>query len=386
MLSLGDEFGIYVHWPFCLSKCPYCDFNSHVREQIDQKSFLDAYVRELEYYAQLTNDKLVSSIFFGGGTPSLMPIETVDAIINTIQKNWRLKNDVEITLEANPTSIEREKFKGFRSAGVNRVSIGVQSLYDDELEKLGREHNAAEAIAAIDTARSVFDRYSFDLIYTREGQSLSDWERELKTALNHADGHMSLYQLTIEPGTAFHTRHQRGDLTLPDDDIAADFYNLTQDIMREAGLPAYETSNHAAAGQESRHNMVYWNYGEYAGIGAGAHGRIKIDNIRHATRAHRAPEIWRDKALSSGHGAHPFEALDKVAQGQEALMMGLRLTRGVNKADFNSKTGCKIDDVIDQSRAKALQDEGYLIQDSTTLKVTPRGMLCLNAVLNNILR
>ncbi len=386
MLSLDHQFGIYVHWPFCLSKCPYCDFNSHVRETVDQDAFKAAYIRELEFYAQLTNHLPVSSIFFGGGTPSLMPVDTADEIINTIQKNWKIKNDIEITLEANPTSIEREKFQGFRAAGINRVSIGVQSLNDNDLKALGREHSADEALKAIDTARDVFDRYSFDLIYAREGQSLKDWEHELSRALKYADGHVSLYQLTIEPGTAFHTRFQRGDLTIPEEDDAVDFYNITQDIMGAAGLPAYETSNHAAVGQESRHNMIYWRYGQYAGIGAGAHGRINIDGKRHATRAHRGPEIWRDLALENGHGAHPFEALDKKAMGEEALMMGLRLTAGLDLQQFYAETGCAVSDVADENKIKTLVDEGLLISDNKILKATPRGMLCLNAVLSYIIR
>ena len=341
MLSLNpqdDLFGLYIHWPFCLSKCPYCDFNSHVREHIDQEKFKTAFVRELEYYAQLTNHLPVSSIFFGGGTPSLMPADTVAAIIDTAQKNWHFKNDIEITLEANPTSTEVEKFHDFKAAGVNRVSLGVQSLRDDELQKLGREHSAAQAIRAIETSQNVFDRSSFDLIYAREGQTLKAWEAELREGLTYADAHMSLYQLTIEPGTAFHTRFQRGDLTIPDDETAAEFYELTQSMMGDAGLPAYEVSNHAKPGEESRHNLIYWHYGQYAGIGPGAHGRIDIDGTRHATRAHRAPESWADKVLEKGQGAHPFECLNKVEQAQEALMMGLRLTGGIHTVSYTHLT------------------------------------------------
>lgn len=386
MLSLTDEFGIYIHWPFCLSKCPYCDFNSHVRDDIDQDRFKAAYVRELEYYAQLTNHLPVSSIFFGGGTPSLMPVDTAEEIINTIQKNWRIRNDIEITLEANPTSIEREKFKGFRKAGINRVSVGVQSLQDQDLKALGREHTAQEAIKAIETAQEVFERSSFDLIYARQGQSLSDWEAELASAINLADGHMSLYQLTIEKGTAFYTLFQRGDLTIPEEDEAAEFYNLTQDMMTAAGMPSYETSNHALQGQESRHNMIYWNYGEYIGIGPGAHGRIKIDKSRHATRAHRGPEVWRERVFERGHGAHDFEGLSPQQQGQESLMMGLRLTRGINKADFESRINCGLDRIIDFDRVTALVGEGLMDHSEDILKVTPRGMLCLNALLGYIVR
>lgn len=386
MLSLDSPFGIYVHWPFCLSKCPYCDFNSHVRDTIDQDAFKAAYIRELEFYAQLTNHLPVSSVFFGGGTPSLMPPETVEEIIFTVQKNWNVKNDVEITLEANPTSIEREKFKAFRSAGVNRVSIGVQALNDADLKALGREHSADEAVKAIDTAREVFDRYSFDLIYTREGQSLNDWEVELQQALKYTNGHMSLYQLTIEPGTAFHTRYQRGDLTLPEEDISADFYGLTQDIMQSAGLPAYETSNHAAAGQESRHNLIYWTYGQYLGVGAGAHGRIDIDGQRHATRAHRAPEVWRGKVSDNGHGSHGFEKLDVQDRGREALMMGLRLNAGIDKVQFLKATGCAMDEIVDLEKCRQLEDQGFLLHSDSHLKTTPRGMLCLNAVLDFIIK
>lgn len=382
------EFGLYVHWPFCKSKCPYCDFNSHVREQIDQKIWAEALVTELKYFAEMTKGQKLSSIFFGGGTPSLMSPKTVQAVIDAAQSSWHFINDIEITLEANPTSIEAKKFKDFKVAGVNRVSIGVQSFIDDDLKALGREHSATEAKCAIEIADDTFDRYSFDLIYARENQNLSNWERELSDALNFTNGHISLYQLTIEPGTAFHTRFKRGDLTVPDDEDAAEFYNLTQDITSDFGLPAYETSNHASAGQESRHNLIYWNYGSYAGIGPGAHGRILTpDSKRLATRTHLAPEIWLKRVQENNYGAHPFETVSPREQAEEWLMMGLRLAEGVCINDCKNLTGYNFDDLIDPRQFDLMQREEFLIYDQTTdiLKTTAQGALCLNAILGRII-
>ena len=384
--DVPDAFGLYIHWPFCLSKCPYCDFNSHVREHVDQDAFRAAYVRAIEYYAHLTHDLPLSSIFFGGGTPSLMPPDTVAAIIDTAQRNWKFKNDIEITLEANPTSTEAARFQAFRTAGVNRVSLGVQSLNDRDLRVLGREHSAAEALKAVDVAQSTFDRSSFDLIYARQGQTLSHWEKELGQALKHVGEHMSLYQLTIEPGTAYHTRFERGEIEIPDDTLAAEFYDLTNDMMTDAGLPAYEVSNHAHPGAESRHNMIYWQYGQYAGIGPGAHGRIKIDGTRYATRAHRAPEIWCERVGRDSHGAHPNVALTQQEQAEEALMMGLRLTDGIDRNVFAARSGMALDDILDQRAVSNLCDLGYLADDETHLVATGQGLLCLNAILSRIIR
>jgi len=383
--DIAPRFGLYIHWPFCLSKCPYCDFNSHVRDHVDQAAFRAAYVRAIEYYAQITSHLPLSSIFFGGGTPSLMPAETVQTVIDTAQKNWRFNNDIEITLEGNPTSIEAAKFEAFRLAGVNRVSLGVQSLRDDDLKILGREHSAAEARKAIDIAQNTFQRTSFDLIYGRQDQTVSQWEAELAEAIDIAGEHLSLYQLTIEPGTAYHTRFQRGEIRIPDDELAAEFYELTDDMTAAAGLPAYEVSNHARPGAESRHNLIYWQYGQYAGIGPGAHGRIEIDGRHCATRAHRAPEIWRDKALSDGHGTHPNEHLTPREKAEEALMMGLRLVTGICKPLFQARTGLPLDDILDEKAVQSMVESGFLIHSKNRLTATPQGRLCLNALLSRII-
>lgn len=380
-----NDIGIYIHWPFCLSKCPYCDFNSHVRDTIDQDAWCQALLAELSHYIPLTQERQVQSIFFGGGTPSLMPPQTVEAIIQKIYDEWSVSSDVEITLEANPTSIEAGAFSDFRAAGVNRVSIGVQSLRDDALKALGRQHTAEEAQDAIKIAAQIFDRYSFDLIYVREGQTIQEWEDELSKALPYARGHMSLYQLTIEPGTAFHTRFQRGDLTLPDDDLAAQFYDVTQSIMARAGLPAYEVSNHARLGQESRHNLIYWQYGSYLGIGPGAHGRLLSNGQRCATRTHLAPEIWLQRVRQNGHGTHPQEALSPRQQAEEWLMMGLRLNAGLTISSCQKVTGYAFEDLVDQKALKTLADEGYLQITGDHLDVLPKGRLCLNAILARII-
>ena len=326
------SFGVYIHWPFCKSKCPYCDFNSHVHDKIDHAQWRDAYLKDLSHWAELTGVQMVTSIFFGGGTPSLMKPDVVADIIAAIQQKWRVSNDCEITLEANPTSIEIDKLRGFRDAGVNRVSIGVQSLRAADLKFLGREHSPHEAMRAIDMAAKIFDRFSFDLIYARPQQTVAAWTEELHEALSHAGKHLSLYQLTIEQGTPFHTRHARGEFVVPEQNLAADLYDVTQDIMNAAGLPAYEVSNHAASGEESRHNLVYWRYDDYVGIGPGAHGRVTLDGKKYATRAHRAPEKWLELVCQSGHGLMPQEEVSPESQFQERLMMGLRLSEGVPTA------------------------------------------------------
>ncbi len=374
---MNDLFGIYVHWPFCASKCPYCDFNSHVAETIDHERWAAAYLKELDHHAALIKGRKVSSIFFGGGTPSLMNPETVQKIIFHIQKNWKVSNDIEITLEANPTSIESEKFKAFKAAGVNRISVGVQSLHDDALKFLGRQHSAKEALAALEIAGDVFDRVNFDLIYARPEQTLKEWRDELKEALNYTNGHLSVYQLTIEPNTAFQTWHARGDFQMPQEDLAADFYDLTQDILEGAGLPAYEVSNHAATDQESRHNLIYWTYGDYAGIGPGAHGRLTLEGKKLATRGHRAPEIWLESVESKGSGLHPVEDISKDQQMTEAVMMGLRLREGINIESYKND--------LDQNKIKALEDEGLLILDGHVLRTTPEGLKKLNSVLSFLL-
>jgi putative oxygen-independent coproporphyrinogen III oxidase len=329
-----------VHWPFCASKCPYCDFNSHVRAGgIDEARFLRAFLKELEHWAALVPDRTVTSIFFGGGTPSLMSAGTVGAVLDTIGKLWAVAPGAEITLEANPSSVEAGRFRGYRSAGVNRVSLGVQSLDDAQLRALGRLHTSAEACAAIDVARSTFDRHSFDLIYARPGQTVDAWRAELGQALVLADKHLSLYQLTIEQGTPFAALHARGKLVVPDGDAASAFYEVTQEMTERAGLPAYEISNHAAPGEESRHNLTYWRYGEYAGIGPGAHGRALIGGVRHATSTERNPEQWAAMVERGAHGIVEDVALTRAEEADEALLMGLRLTEGLDLGRLVARTG-----------------------------------------------
>ncbi|MCE7887841.1 MAG: coproporphyrinogen III oxidase [Alphaproteobacteria bacterium PRO2] len=398
------DTGIYIHWPFCKSKCPYCDFNVHVHDSIDQGAWKHAYARALGHYAARFPERRIVSVFFGGGTPSLMPVETVGEILKTINDSWILAPDAEVTLEANPTSVEAEKFKGFRAAGINRVSLGVQSLDDGQLKFLGRMHNAKEAVQAIETARKIFDRYSFDLIYARPGQTLQAWESELRGALAHAEGHMSLYQLTIERSTPFYLAHEQGKFTMPAQELAADFYTLTQEVMEGAGLPAYEVSNHAQPGQESRHNRLYWEYGDYIGIGPGAHGRIsllsdKVSNsdflddllddanrYKVAIRDHQAPGIWLDRVELKGHGAHPEQALTPREKFLEALMMGLRLREGVTLEHLRTKSGINASEALHPKKLKQAVGEGWLVKDAKHLQATREGWLRLNSLVPFILK
>jgi oxygen-independent coproporphyrinogen-3 oxidase len=329
-----------VHWPFCASKCPYCDFNSHVRAAgIDEARFLAGFLRELEHWGALAPGRRVGSIFFGGGTPSLMRPATVGALIDAIARHWPLDAGAEITLEANPSSVEAGRFRGYRAAGVNRASLGVQSLDDGVLRSLGRLHTADEALAAIAVARDTFERFSFDLIYARPGQTLHAWRRELGRALDIAGAHLSLYQLTIEPGTPFAALHARGKLKVPDGEAAGDLYNLTQEMTERAGLPPYEISNHAAAGDECRHNLLYWRYGEYAGVGPGAHGRIVVDGARQATSTERNPERWAALVESRGQGLAEVVPLIPAEEADEALLMGLRLAEGIDLDRLAALTG-----------------------------------------------
>ncbi|CAN1723659.1 Heme chaperone HemW [Hyphomicrobium sp. 1Nfss2.1] len=324
-------FGLYVHWPFCAQKCPYCDFNSHVRfGGIDEPRFRTAFLRELEHTAQRLGPRTVTSIFFGGGTPSLMQPETVAAILDRAAELWHVAPDAEITLEANPGSVEAGRFRGYRTAGVNRVSLGVQSLRDDILKSLGRIHSVAEAKAAIEIARTTFDRFTFDLIYARPKQTPDEWRAELREALLIAGHHLSLYQLTIEPETPFAALHAAGKLIVPDEDTAFALYDVTQEMTAAAGLSAYEVSNHAAPGEESRHNLLYWRYGEYAGIGPGAHGRIVPDGVRNATSTERNPESWAALVERDGHGIIEDTPLTRAEQADEMLLMGLRLSEGLD--------------------------------------------------------
>ncbi|TPE52556.1 radical SAM family heme chaperone HemW [Amaricoccus solimangrovi] len=374
-------FGIYVHWPFCAAKCPYCDFNSHVRAGIDQDRWRDALVRELRAAARDTRGRAVGSIFFGGGTPSLMPAETVGAVIDTIAAEWHLAPEAEITLEANPTSVEAERFRGYRAAGVNRLSMGIQALNDRDLKALGRLHSLSEALAAFDIARATFERVSFDLIYARQGQDLDDWRRELGLALGLAADHLSLYQLTIEDGTRFGELARRGRLRgLPDETLAADLYFATQELCEAAGLPAYETSNHAAAGAEGRHNLVYWRSGDYVGIGPGAHGRLTLDGTRWATETPLAPEAWLTAVESGAGGISMREPVSSTDRAVELLLMGLRLEEGIDPRRFRALGGQPLD-------AKALEElraEGLLSVAPDRIKVTAAGRPVLNAILENL--
>lgn len=374
-------FGLYVHWPFCEAKCPYCDFNSHVTAHVDQTRWARALVSEVDRVARLTQGRVLNSVFFGGGTPSLMAPETVAAVLEAVRRNWTLANDVEITLEANPRSVEAGKFQGFSDAGVNRVSLGIQSLRDDDLRRLGRLHSAGEARKAFDVARSVFDRVSFDLIYARQGQSLEAWSAELQEAMSMAVDHLSLYQLTIEPGTAFWDRQRSGGLRgLPDTDLAADMYDMTQEMTARAGFGAYEVSNHAAAGAESRHNMIYWRQGDYAGIGPGAHGRLTLAGTRMATEALHAPGAW----LHAVENASDFETVTVLSQnGQlsEHIMMGLRLTEGLDIERLE-----RFPDIpLNEQAVSELEALGMLWRREGRLGATMQGRLVLNSVIAELM-
>ena len=337
-------FGIYVHWPFCAAKCPYCDFNSHVRHTPpDQARYAAAFAREIATTAERTAGRTVTSIFLGGGTPSLMEPATVGAILDAIAANWPVDSDAEVTLEANPSSVEAGRFRGYRAAGVNRVSLGVQALDDRQLKFLGRLHDVAQALTAIETARATFPRISFDLIYARPGQTPALWQAELEQALALAADHLSLYQLTFEEGTPFHALRAAGRITPPDEDTAADLYAVTQGVCDAAGLPAYEISNHAVPGAESRHNLVYWRYGEYAGIGPGAHGRLALGDGRHATSTERNPERWLEKVESWGDGLVTDDILTEEEAGDEMLLMGLRLAEGIDLARYRRLSGRDLD-------------------------------------------
>ena len=370
-------FGLYLHWPFCAAKCPYCDFNSHVTASVDHDAWRHAFVSEIERAGQRTPGRVLHSIFFGGGTPSLMAPETVGAILETVHRTWPTANDLEVTLEANPTSVEAGKFADFRAAGVNRVSMGIQALNDPDLRKLGRMHSASEGLAAFDIARKTFDRVSFDLMYGRQDQSLSAWQAELTQALQLGLDHISLYQLTIEAGTVFGDRYKLGKLNgLPDDDLSADMYALTQDICADHDMPRYEVSNHATYGSESRHNKVYWRYGDYIGIGPGAHGRITVDGSRIATEQTRMPGAWL-----KGINRQTDEPLSGDDQAVEFLMMGLRLTDGIDPARYQTLSGRP----LQAARVTELVDLGLLNATDHRLSVTNQGFSLLNAVLRRLL-
>jgi oxygen-independent coproporphyrinogen-3 oxidase len=378
----ATPFGVYIHWPFCLSKCPYCDFNSHVRHvAIDETRYVAAFAAEIAATAARAPGRTVSTIFFGGGTPSLMQPQTVAAILDTIGRHWSVAPDAEITLEANPTSVEATRFRGYRAAGVNRVSLGVQSLDDAVLKQLGRLHTAREALDAVAVARGIFERYSFDLIYARPGQTVAAWRAELVRAIAEAAEHLSLYQLTIEPETPFATLHAGGKLVLPDDDLGRDLYDLTLDHCASAGLPAYEVSNHARPGAECRHNLVYWRYGEYAGIGPGAHGRLVVDGARRATATEKRPEAWLMRVEALGHGLTTDDLLSRDEQADEFLLMGLRLTEGIDPARYAALAGRP----LDTQRIASLVGHGFVeTTPDGRLRVTRSGFPVLDAVVADL--
>jgi oxygen-independent coproporphyrinogen-3 oxidase len=371
---------LYVHWPFCLSKCPYCDFNSHVRASWDDLAWAEALLADLRHEAALLGRRPLASIFFGGGTPSLMPPATAGALIDEAARLFDPAQDLEITIEANPSSVEAVRFAGFRAAGVNRVSLGLQALDDAALRFLGRAHGVGEGLAALDLAQRTFPRVSFDLITARPGQSVAEWASELSRALAFGTEHLSLYQLTIEPGTRFQTLHARGEIALPDEDIATELWDVTQALTGAAGLPAYETSNHARPGAESRHNLAYWTYGDYAGIGPGAHGR----RAGTATVRHKKPENWLAAVGERGHGINEETALEPVARAEEALLVGLRLTDGIDKARFAERTGLELAAAVRLGAVAELSALGLLVDTPDRLALTVQGRPLLNAVLAKI--
>jgi oxygen-independent coproporphyrinogen-3 oxidase len=382
MSAADPGFGVYVHWPFCAAKCPYCDFNSHVRHQPpDQARYAAAFVREIARAAERAPGRTVTSIFLGGGTPSLMEPATVGAILDAVAAHWAIDADVEVTLEANPSSVEAERLRGYRAAGVNRVSLGVQALNDTDLRFLGRLHNTAEALAAIEIARATFPRLSFDLIYARPGQTPEAWAAELNRALGLAADHLSLYQLTIEPDTPFAALYQAGKLAVPDEDRAADLYQATQAVCDAAGMPAYEISNHAVPGADCRHTLVYWRYGEYAGIGAGAHGRLKLDDGRHALADERRPEAWLEKVECWGDGLVVDEVLSQEEEGDEMLLMGLRLAEGIDVNRYRAIAGR----TLDPARLADLLAHGMIERaDGDRLRATRAGFFVLDAVVADL--
>jgi putative oxygen-independent coproporphyrinogen III oxidase len=381
-----EPLALYLHWPFCLAKCPYCDFNSHVRDRIDQTRFASALRAELAWEAARLGRRVLTSIFFGGGTPSLMQPATAAALIEDARRFFDVADDLEVTLEANPTSVEAGRLAAFRDAGVNRISLGVQSLEPESLRRLGRQHSVEQAVAALGVARRLFPRISFDLIYARPGQALAEWRAELRRALDLVADHLSLYQLTIEPGTAFEALHRRGEIVLPDEDAAAALYDATAEEAARYGLAAYEVSNYARPGSESRHNLVYWRYRDYAGIGPGAHGRVSVGNALLATRRHRAPEAWAERVERDGHGSTGEAALSATERAREMLLMGLRLSEGVDADRFAARTGVALHDALDGDLLGRALEEGYLQQAGATLRATAEGRKRLDALLAALVR
>ncbi len=374
-------FGLYLHWPYCESKCPYCDFNSHVASHIDQRQWQQAYLSEIDRLGRETEGRILHSVYFGGGTPSLMEPELVAAIIERIRATWPMSNDPEITLEANPGSVEAGRFRGFQQAGVTRVSMGMQAMNDEDLRRLGRKHSAAEARKAFEIARNCFDRVSFDLIYARQDQSLAAWRDELGKALDLAIDHLSLYQLTIEDGTAFADRFAKGGLRgLPGEELSAEMFELTQERCDKAGLPGYEVSNHARSGCESRHNLIYWRGGDYVGIGPGAHGRITMQGMRWATEAPKSPALWLGMVQAGKAPELPRSALTAEEHSLEYLLMSLRLSEGLDLVRYQNISGSSLNDV----KIRELSDIGMVELVGGRLRATPNGRMVLNAVLREL--
>ena len=377
--AIEGGFGIYVHWPFCAAKCPYCDFNSHVRKSVDEKAWAAAYALELRHWAERMGDERlrVDSVFFGGGTPSLMAPQTVETVLDAIAEHFALAPDSETTLEANPASSDAARFAGFRAAGINRLSLGVQSLIDSELKALGRWHTAEEALAAFELAREIFPRTSFDLIAARPDQTPQSWRDELNAALARAPSHLSIYHLTIEDGTPFAAAAKKGTLRVPGEDIAAAIYETTQDLCAAAGLPAYEISNHAKPRDESRHNLVYWRYGEYLGVGPGAHGRITVNGEKRATSTVKKPEDWLASVMATGHGLERDESVSAPEQADEFLLMGLRLSEGIDPSRYERLAGKR----ISQSALERLGESGAVARLNGRIAATPKGRLVLNSLI-----
>lgn len=385
-LSQQEGISLYIHWPFCLAKCPYCDFNSHVAKSIPQKDYARALLQELRHaIAELPSLRPLKSIFFGGGTPSLMDPSTVRSLIEAATTSLHPVDDIEITLEANPTSVEIGKLRDFQQAGVNRISLGIQSLNPTALTALGREHSVNQAIEALSLAKKLFNRVSFDLIYAREGQNLTQWKQELNEALTLSNDHLSLYQLTIEPGTLFAKQYQQGKIHLPDEDVSTALYSITQEIASLHGLSAYEISNYARVGSESRHNLTYWRYQDYIGIGPGAHGRVTLEDTLYSTQRHKNPQIWLNAVTQKGHALIEKEVLSPQDKAREMLLMGLRLTEGVSASAFSERCDMALTSAIDLSMLDALLEADYLVWDGVTLKTTPAGKLRLNAILEALL-
>ena len=379
-----ENLAIYIHWPFCKSKCPYCDFNSHVVENIDENRWLNAYLKEIDSFSDNISGRRISSIFFGGGTASLMPPFIAEALINKLAKYAPFANDIEITLEGNPTSVEAAKYKDFHEAGINRVSLGVQALNDDDLKFLGREHSAKEALEAVQLAAYIFDNYSFDLIYARPNQTEFDWKKELKEALKCAGGHLSLYQLAIEKGTPFYADYNRGKFKMPNNELSARLYEITSEITSDAGILQYEVSNYAKKSLESKHNMTYWEYGDYLGFGAGAHSRIKINGQKNAITMLHKPEKWLSSIYDKGSAIQSFDSLSPKCAAEEALMMGLRINKGINWDVFERETGFVVDREKFINDTKFLQNEGLVKVSCNSVKASSEGLALLNSLLSKL--